>query len=64
MQEKTSWNQFWDFLCQWGRDIIELFKMLAKSITNIFLATFGDLISSVKILGQEFKFLGDIIWDA
>jgi len=61
---QTSFQEFWNFMGQWGEDIINVFVYLGKSIGGTFGVMVSDAIATVKMIGEQFVNLGTLIWNA
>ena len=62
--ELTDWDKLVLDMAKWGENIIDLLAWAGRSVGAFLKVLILQAISAVKIIGQEFVYLGDLIWDA
>jgi len=63
LPDQTTFQRFWNFMGEWGRNIIEVFAFMGKSVGSVFAVMLSDALEVVKLIGEQFLSLGKIIWD-
>jgi len=59
---RTSFQEFWDYLGKLGKDIVDVYAFIGKSVGGVFAVMLSDAIATVKLIAQEFMTLGGIMW--
>lgn len=62
--DRTTWDQFVEFLTGWGNSIIDITSFVLKSAYNGFMLLVGDVLLGIKSMGQAAVSLGGLLWDA